>query len=138
MRILVVDDEFVSKIKMHKIMESLGECKAVESGKGAIAAFKNAWENWQPFNLISLDISMPDMTGIEVLSKIKSMEKEKQVPDDLKVKIMMVTSHSDKGNITACIAAGCDAFVVKPFDKKVIIKKLEKLGYKFSWGFGNN
>lgn len=129
---LVVDDELVSRNKMRKILESFGECEAVGSGKTAIAAFREAWENWSPFDLIALDISMPGMDGIDVLLEIKSMEKEKNMSEAKRVKIMMVTSHSDKENLNTCFSAGCDDYVVKPFDREMIIAKLEKFGFETS------
>ena len=126
-KILVVDDELVSRKKMEKIMESLGECETVDSGKAAISVFKKAWENWTPFDLITLDVSMPDMDGTEVLYEIREIEKENKVPKEKQVKVLMVTSHSDKDTIITCIQAECDAYVVKPFDKEAIIDKIEKI-----------
>jgi len=111
-------------------MESLGECEAVESGSAAIAAFKKAWETWMPFDLITLDITMPEMDGTEVLYAIREIEKEKKIPIEKQVKILMATSHSDKDTVITSIQAGCDDYIVKPFDREVIIKKLEKLGFK--------
>jgi putative nucleotidyltransferase with HDIG domain len=124
---LIVDDELVSRKTMQKIMESFGECEAVDSGKAAISAFKKAWENWTPFDLITLDVSMPDMDGTEVLYEIREIEKEKGVPKEKQIKILMVTSHSDKDTITTCIQAECDDYIVKPFDKETISKRIEKL-----------
>ncbi len=67
MKTLIVDDERVSRAKMKKILESFGECEAVDSGKAAIDYFKRARENRAPFDQITLDIAMPDMDGTEVL-----------------------------------------------------------------------
>jgi len=127
MKTLVVDDELVSRKKMQKIMVSLGECQAVDSGKTAISAFKKAWECWSPFYLITLDVNMPEMDGTEVLYEIRKIEKEKKVPKEKQVKILMVTSSSDKDTIITCIQAECDDYVVKPFDKKTVIEKIEKI-----------
>ena len=74
MRILIVDDEIVSRSKMSTIMSHFGDCEAVDSGEMAIASFKKAWRDAQPFNLISLDIDMPDMDGFEVLSALREFE----------------------------------------------------------------
>ena len=130
MKTLVVDDELVSRKKMQKIMENFGECEAVESGSAAIATFKKALESWMPFDLITLDVLMPKMDGTEVLYTIREIEKEKKIPGEKQVKILMVTSHSDKDTIITSIQAGCDDYIVKPFDREVIIKKLEKLGFR--------
>ena len=127
MKTLVVDDELVSRKKMQKIMEGLGECEAVESGTAAIAAFKKALESGMSFDLITLDIAMPEMDGTEVLYTIREIEKEKNIPKEKQVKIIMVTSHSDKDTIVTSIQAECDDYIVKPFDRETIIEKIEKI-----------
>jgi two-component system chemotaxis response regulator CheY len=80
MRILVVDDEIVSREKMACIVRPLGTCIAVENGIKAINCFYDAWNAWSPFDLITLDISMPGQDGLETLQKIRVMEKEKKFP----------------------------------------------------------
>ena len=116
MKILIVDDEYVSRSKMQKTMDTLGECEAVESGSAAIAAFKKAWESWVPFDLMTLAISMPEMDGTDVLLKIR--ERERNIPREKRVEILMVSSHSDKDNVASCITLGCDDYIVKPFNRE--------------------
>ena len=127
MKTLVVDDELVSRKKLQKIMEGLGECEAVESGSAAIIAFKKAWESWMPFDLITLDIAMPEMDGTELLYTIREIEKEKNIPEEKQIKILMVTSHSDRDSIITSIQAECDDYIVKPFDRETVIEKIEKI-----------
>lgn len=127
MRILVVDDESVSRRKMELIMRSFGQCETAESGSIAIESFVKAWENWSPYDLISLDLLMPEMNGDEVIQKIRDMEKEKSVPDDKRVRIMVVTSKSDKESIITCIQAGCNEYIIKPFDRHTVEGKLAKI-----------
>ncbi len=91
MRILVVDDDAPNRKLLKAMVAKLGECETAESGKDAITAFKKAWEEWNPFDLIFLDILMPEMDGSEVLAKFRELEKEKQLPDKLRVKIIMVS-----------------------------------------------
>lgn len=124
MRILIVDDEVVSRSKMAAILGIYGHCDVVESGRAAIAAFEAAWEVESPYALITLDIGMPDMDGTEVLFSIREYEARKAVPAEKKTRIIMVTSHSDRGNIVTCLQAGCNDYVVKPFNRETVSKKL--------------
>ena len=87
MKILVVDDEMVSREKMKMIMSHFGECEAVESGADAVEKFVGAWNGWTPYDLISLDVQMPEMDGVEVLNRIRGMEREKNVPESKRVKV---------------------------------------------------
>ncbi|MFC1532055.1 HDOD domain-containing protein [Thermodesulfobacteriota bacterium] len=132
MKILIVDDELVSRMKMQKIMNSIGECEAVESGSAAVMSFSSALKNKAPFELITLDVSMPEMNGIEILNKYRAIEKEMKVPNEKQVKVMMVTSQADKETIITCVKAGCNDYITKPFDKAIIISKLQKMGINIS------
>ena len=58
MKTLVVDDELVSRKKMQKIVDTLGECEAVESGSAAIAAFRKALGSGMPFDLVTLALCL--------------------------------------------------------------------------------
>ena len=45
----------------------------------------SAWNSWTPYDLISLDVQMPEMDGVEVLNQIRGMEREKNVPESKRV-----------------------------------------------------
>jgi HD-like signal output (HDOD) protein/FixJ family two-component response regulator len=127
MNILIVDDELVSRKKMVKLMERFGRCVEAETGAAAFAQFLKAHEKKAPFELVTLDIGLPDMTGTDLLLKIRDVESKKKIADPQRAKIIMVTAHSDKERIIASLQAGCDDYVVKPFDRVTIKKKLDKL-----------
>lgn len=127
MKILVVDDESVSLRKMELIMKSYGTCDKVENGQAAIDAFVKAWGDWSPYDLISLDMLMEGMNGSETLSKIREMEILKNVPEDKRVKVIMVTALADKDTIISCVQAGCDDFISKPFERQIVEGKLSRL-----------
>lgn len=128
LRILIADDELVSRNKMQKLMDKIGECLAVESGKEALTVFQLAFLAGKPFHLVMLDIVMPEMDGIEALMEIRAFEEGKKIPQEKRVKAIMVTAHSDKKTILKCIRAGCDDYIKKPFKKEMIIKKMLKQG----------
>lgn len=138
MKILVVDDELVSRKKMQMIMEGIGECLAVENGADALNACMQAWESLTPFDLITLDIVMPDMDGTEVLFRIRKIEEERNIPKEKKIKIFMVTSQSEKDTIITCIQGGCDDFITKPFNRETVTKKLINRGFKLENSISGN
>jgi len=132
MKILVVDDEMVSRTKLKLIMDNFGECEAVDNGKEAVAMFHKAHQHGNPFGLIMLDIDMPEMDGVTVLSKMIEAEIKLKVSKAHKAKILMVTSYTDKDRVISCIQSGCDDYIAKPFDINTIGKKLSKLGIRLS------
>ena len=128
MKTLIVDDERVSRTKLKLIMENFGQCEAVELGKDALAVFHHAHFINKPFNLIMLDIILPEMDGIMILSEIRRAEKYLNIPKSQQAIILMVTSYGDKDRIVACAQSGCDDYIVKPFNDDIIRQKLNKLG----------
>ena len=136
MRILVVDDELVSRMKMQKILEGLGDVRCAENGPDAIGAFKHAWEDGDPFQLIMLDISMPGMDGTEVLLEIKEFEQSTMAPADRQARVLMVTAQTDRNSVVTCVQAGCDGYIVKPFNRESVFEKLRKLGGDIALALG--
>lgn len=127
MRILVVDDEVVSRKKMMKSVSELGSCEGVQNGNAALSAVRTALEEWKLYDLITLDISMPDISGTDVLTSIRALETERGLDDEERATILMVTSHSDIETVKACVGK-CDGYIIKPFNKEVIMEKLKKTG----------
>lgn len=63
MKILIVEDDFYSRKILKKFLTAYGEVDIAINGEEAVAAFKLAWEENQPYDLITLDIMMPIMDG---------------------------------------------------------------------------
>ena len=126
MRSLIADDESTSLKKMELIMKSYGPCDLVGDGQAAVDAFVQAWADWSPFDLILIDQIMPNLNGDAAVLKIRELEKAKNVPEDKKVKVVIVTGNSDKDTVVTCIQAGCNGFMVKPFDRQMVESKLLK------------
>jgi HD-like signal output (HDOD) protein/CheY-like chemotaxis protein len=127
-KFLIVDDELVSRTKLGAILGAIGECRAVDSGKAAISAVREALEAGAPFDLITLDIAMPGMDGTEVLFEIRNLEDSIKLGRPTRAKILMITAQTDRDSLITCVQAGCDDYVVKPFDPTIIMQRLQKLG----------
>jgi two-component system chemotaxis response regulator CheY len=131
MRILVVDDDGPNRKLLMEIASQMGECEGVDGGQEALSAFKKAWEDWRPFDLIFLDVLMPDMDGREVLLKIRKIEKDKKISEQHQVRVIMVTGVSEEETVIDCLKNGCNEFLVKPIDIKLVFEKIKKLGLQF-------
>jgi len=129
MRILVVDDDGPNRKLLTDIVSRLGECDATDGGEGALSAFQKAWEDWRPFNLIFLDVLMPDIDGRQVLLKIRELEKEKKISEQHQARIIMVTGASEEETVMDCLKNGCDEFIVKPIDIELVFEKVRRLGF---------
>ena len=128
MRTLSIDDDAPTRKLLQSMVAKLGECETAANGKDAIAVFKKAWQDWRPFDLIMLDILMPEMDGSQALIKIRELERKKGIPDKLKAKIIMVSGVSQKEMVMACLRDGCDDFMVKPLETQLVMSKIRHFG----------
>lgn len=129
MKILVVDDEFVSLQKLTLLLKDRGEIDAATSGEQAIELFTSAIEKKEPYDLITLDYDMPGLSGAETAEKIRNHEKEIGISSlDASTKILMVTAMNDGKSIMSSFKGGCEGYLTKPFNKEKITKSLMTIG----------
>ncbi len=114
MKILIVDDELVSRKTLQKLMESLGECETVENGKDALKSA--ALEN--PPDLILLDIVMPGMDGYEVCERLKAASQTKDIP------VIFLSSNTKVEDITHGFELGAVDYITKPFHREEVIARV--------------
>jgi len=128
MRILVVEDDFISRRLLCRYLEPFGECDVAVNGNEAVGAFKLLLLAGQHYDLICLDIMMPGMDGQETLKRIRTLEKEHEVPPQNVVKIIMTTALEDHDNVMSAFSNACDGYVVKPIEKRKFIETLQEIG----------
>ena len=129
MKILAVDDEFVSLKKISLLIASHGECDTASSGEEALELFVRAHLENQPYQLITLDVDMPGMNGPEVVKQIRAYELEHGITS-LKdaVKVLMITAMDDGKTIMSAFKQGCEGYLTKPFNQDSIQKSLATIG----------
>ena len=128
MRILIVDDCIDSSRLIIKYLSPLGECDVAPDGGRAVAAVRSALDKNQPYDLILLDIVMPNMDGHEALQEIRKLEESEKGQLAGRTKIVMVTALSDIRNVMKSFKGLCDSYLLKPLDKNLLLVKLEELG----------
>lgn len=129
MKILIAEDDFVSRKLVNTFLTTLGEVDIAANGQEAFIAVKMAIDNNQPYDLICLDILMPEVDGIMTLKKIRQLEPQKGVNPEKRSKIIMTSAVSDKKYVVAAIQANCNGFLVKPIDKTRLFDGIRKLGF---------
>ncbi len=129
MKSLVVEDDFVSRLVLQKMLASLGQCDTAVNGNEAVQAFTIAFEEKEPYDLVCLDIMMPEMDGKEALKIIRQKEKDYGVIPTDEAKIVMITAlDTPKEVIDAYYRGGCTSYLVKPIEKNKIIGVVKDLG----------
>lgn len=127
MRTLVVEDDYITSQVMQEIMLSFGSCDIAEDGKQAIELFQTAQLTGMLYDVIFLDIMMPEMDGQEVLDKIRKIEKMNGIIGLDCVKIIMTTALDDYNNIKTAFSNQAEGYLIKPIDKDKVVKVLAGL-----------
>jgi two-component system, chemotaxis family, chemotaxis protein CheY len=127
MKTLIVEDDFTSRILLQGILQTYGTCHVCVNGREAVDAFKTSLADKDPYNLICLDIMMPEMDGQTALKNIRAIEEAAGISPSEGCKIIMTTALDDKKNIMNAFREQCDIYLVKPIDKAKLVESLETL-----------
>jgi len=128
MKSLVVDDDFFCRRILQTILSGYGETHVAVDGKEALFAFEQAHAEEAPYDVICLDIMMPEMDGQEVLKTIRELEVKKNIFGSDSVKIIMTTALDDKENIKQAFREQCESYLIKPISKSKLLKILTDFG----------
>jgi two-component system, sensor histidine kinase and response regulator len=119
LRILVVDDNAVNQCLAVLLVEKQGHSVATaRTGREALAVLA-----WEPFDLVLMDVQMPDIDGFEATRAIRAEESRtgKHLP------IIAMTAHTMPGDRDRCLAAGMDGYVTKPFRMQDLFATIENV-----------
>lgn len=126
MRILVVEDDLTSRELLMEFLTPYGSCDEAVDGKEAISAFQMALKS-NPYDLVCMDIMMPNIDGQRALRKIRELEREAGISETEEVKVIMTTALCDPKSITeAFYKGGASSYVVKPISQEKLNEKLRK------------
>ena len=128
MRILVVEDSFISRRLLCRFLEPFGEIDVAINGKEALQAVAHEIKAGNHYDLICLDIMMPEMDGHEALREIRKVEQDDGIPAGAGTKVIMTTALEDAQSIQEAFLHSADGYVVKPIVKKKLINTLKELG----------
>lgn len=128
MKILIVDDDATCRLLMQGFLKGYGQTHQARNGQEALAAVTVALAADAPYDLICLDIQMPEMDGQEALRQIREQEKGKGLPASSGAKIVMTTALADLPNYLAAQIGFCDEYLHKPVQREQLRQTLHELG----------
>ena len=112
-RILIIDDDPVFGAILIEALKGDGhEATQVLSGKAGVT-----YASADLPNLVILDMTMPEMGGLEVCQKLKASEKTSQLP------ILVLTGNSKEGQEVSCLNTGADDYLTKPVNTEILIAR---------------
>jgi two-component system chemotaxis response regulator CheY len=117
--IMVVDDSRIMRNIVKNTFALLKiPCNYIEAGDGEQALLMLESEQ---ADLILLDWNMPNLSGIDFLKKVRSMEQYQHTP------VIMVTSEAARLNVVEAVKAGVTAYITKPINDKIFMEKISKI-----------
>lgn len=128
MKTLIVEDSFVNRLILQKFLTNYGPTHIAVNGKEAIEAVTLSLNADEPYDLICMDILMPEMDGMTALKHIRDLEAEKGVASTNSTKILMTTAVDDTKNIATAIEDGCDGYLIKPLSMAKLLWELRTFG----------
>jgi two-component system chemotaxis response regulator CheY len=116
---LVVDDSRATRAALKKLLSGVG-FDVVEAGHG-LEGLERLEED-HPVDVALVDWNMPEMDGLEFVKALRAERRWAELP------IMMVTAEIDQRQMARALMAGADEYVMKPFDREILVEKLSLLG----------
>jgi signal transduction histidine kinase/CheY-like chemotaxis protein len=118
LHILLVEDNLVNQKLVSRMLEPLGhQVEVRDNGRAAVAAVER-----DTFDVVLMDVQMPEMDGFEATARIRAREQGRAEH----VAIIAMTAHAMKGDRERCLAAGMDAYVAKPVDRRELLAMLAR------------
>lgn len=121
MRTLIAEDDLTSRLLLHGLLKRYGACDVVPNGRRAVEAVSAALQANSLYDLICLDIMMPEMDGREALKEIRLIESRDGRPF---AKVLMTTALRDKDNVIGAFRDQADGYLVKPIQKAKLLEYL--------------
>jgi len=128
MKILVVEDEQSAQELMQMYLSDYGTCEFVSNGVQALEAVERSMNTHAPFDLICMDIIMPEMDGLKALKKIRQLEFKYFEEGLIPVKVIMITAKDMAKDMMEAFEAGSEAYITKPFTQQRLVEEIRKLG----------
>ncbi|MCK5148271.1 response regulator [bacterium] len=129
MRFLIVEDDAVCALVFKETLKVYGQCDVAEDGLKGVKLFSEAIDRKEGYDLICMDIMMPNMDGQTALQAIRDKEKASNINLTKRTSVLMITALKDDANIgSAFLRGAADGYLVKPVKKRELLDEVVRLG----------
>lgn len=122
-KFLIVDDSSTELVFLRQILAEAGykDITEAKDGTEAWSHIETAGKAGHPFQVIICDLTMPGIEGLELLERVR------KAPNLKKAAFIMLTGHGELQKVLKAAQAGVSSYVVKPFEKQVLLDKLANI-----------
>jgi len=133
LRMLIVEDEFLSRQLLLTYVGEHGSCDVAVDGKEAVKAVMMSYEAGKPYDLVFMDIMLPLMDGQAALKEIRAFEAGRGVLGGETCKVLMMTALSDARSVMEAFKNQCEGYITKPYSRVKLDEAVRKIGLG-GWG----
>jgi len=125
LRALVVEDDLASQLVLRTFLSRYGDCHVAANGREAVEAVRASLDRGQGYDLICMDIMMPEMDGREAVRQVRALESARGIISTYGAKIIMTTAVDDVKEVIRCFRELCDSYLVKPIDLGELLSRMK-------------
>jgi len=128
MKTLIVEDDFTARLVLQQALSRHGECHIAVNGLEAVEAVRMAIEQGDPYNLVCMDVVMPEMDGPAAVWRIRAFEEARGIPPAARTRIVMTTIVEELGGAFQSFRQLWDGYMMKPVDIGELMGHLQGFG----------
>lgn len=127
MRVLIVEDDIATRLVLQRFLRDVCPADVAVNGREAVEAFGIALDEGVPYDVVVMDLEMPEMDGQAALRAIREMEKERGVPPGKEARAIITTAHDDQKSVVNAFFKGeATYYLVKPVKCEELLARLEQ------------
>lgn len=120
-KILAVEDNEINRLILSSLLENRGlQATLAENGREALRLLDEAWREGVPFELVLMDVQMPEMDGLTATRRLREDERFRDVP------VLAMTAHAFREDREKSLAAGMNAHLTKPISPDALYDELAR------------
>jgi two-component system chemotaxis response regulator CheY len=125
MKIMVIDDVFMNILRLKEAVRPFGDADGFQNAREGLEALQFAYLTNDRYDLLFLDIVMPEMSGFDVLKAVVKMGAGLSPKE--RTKVVMVTARNQEESVREAIRNGASGYVIKPFQDERIHGEIQRL-----------
>jgi len=125
LRILLVEDDLACRLLLQTFLARYGDCHVALNGREAVDLFRTSIDSGNSYDLICMDIMMPEMDGREAVRQIRTLEADRGIRSPYGATIFMTTTVQEIRDVFLCFRELCDAYLLKPIDLGQLLGKMK-------------